>query len=82
MVNIITSDGPLSIFCQLGHLATSTIPSHHSGLERKDIEKVLELQDKLMVDQRLPLNGASDTVWEDLDRLREQVDRPLWRRLA
>jgi hypothetical protein len=74
MVDIITSNGPLSIFCQLGHLATSTISSYHSGLERKDIEKVLELQDKLMVDQRLPLNGATDTVWEDLDRLREQVE--------
>ncbi|KAF8489958.1 hypothetical protein F5888DRAFT_1139365 [Russula emetica] len=73
MVDIIASDGPLSIFCQLGHLATSTIPSHHSGLERKDIEKVLELQDKLMVDQRLPLNGASDTVQKDLDQLRKQV---------
>jgi hypothetical protein len=73
MVNIIVSDGPLSIFCQLGLLVTSTIPSHRFGLERKDIEKVLVLQDKLMVDQRLPLNGASDTVWKDLDRLRKQV---------
>ncbi|KAI0275766.1 hypothetical protein BGY98DRAFT_990938 [Russula aff. rugulosa BPL654] len=62
MVNIIATDGPLSIFCQLGHLATSTIPSHHSGLQREDIEKVLELQDKLAEDKRLPLNGASDTV--------------------
>jgi hypothetical protein len=74
MVKTITSDGPLLIFCQLGNLALSTVPSHHSGPERKDIEKVFELQDKLMVDQRLPLNGASDTVWEDLDRLRKQVN--------
>jgi hypothetical protein len=73
MVNVIASDGPLSIFCQLGHLVTSTIPSHRSGLNRKDIEKVLELQDKLVEYKRLPLNGASDTVWEDLYRLREQV---------
>lgn len=73
MVKIVSSDGPLSIFCQLGHLVTSTIPSHHSGLKRKDIEKVLELQDKLMADQQLPLNGASDSVWGDLNRLREQV---------
>ncbi|KAN0109233.1 hypothetical protein V8E52_009561 [Russula decolorans] len=65
MVKTITSDGPLLIFCQLGHLATSTIPSHHSGLERKDIVKVLELQDKLMADQRMPLNRASESV-EDL----------------
>jgi Family of unknown function (DUF6535) len=74
MVNIITNDGPLLIFCQLGHLTTSTIASHHSGLEHKDIRKVLEFQNKLMVDQRLPLNGASDTVWEELDRLREHVE--------
>jgi hypothetical protein len=74
MVNIITGDGPLSIFCRLGHLATSIIPYHHSGLGGKDIAKVLKLQDKLKVDERLPLDGASETVWEDLDRLREQVN--------
>jgi hypothetical protein len=74
MVNIIASDGSLLIFCQLGHLATSTILSHHSGLKRKDIEKIFNLQDKLMVDPRLPLNGASDTVWNDLDRLQKQVE--------
>jgi hypothetical protein len=73
MVKIIARDGPLLIFCQLGHLVTSTIPSHHSGLKRKDIEKVFKLQDKLKVDQRPPLNGASDIVWKNLDRLREQV---------
>ena len=74
MVDIITSDGPLSMFCRLGYLASSTISSYHSDLGRKDIEKVFELQDKLMVDQRPPLNGASNLVWEDLDRLREMVD--------
>ena len=73
MVDIVASDGPLSIFCQLGHLATSTIPSHHSDLDRKDIEKVLELQDRLMADQQMPLNQASDAFWKDLHRLREQV---------
>ena len=74
MVDVVASDGPLSIFCQLGHLATSTIPSHHSGLDCKDIEKVFELQDRLMADQQMPLNQASDTFWKDLDRLREQVE--------
>jgi len=74
MVDRVTSDGPLSIFCQLGHLATSAIPSRHSGLERKDVEKVLELQDKLTVGQRPPLKDASGTVWEDLDRLQKQVE--------
>jgi hypothetical protein len=74
MIDIITSNGPLSIFCRLGYLATSTILSRHSGLERNDVVKVLELQDKLMMDQRPPLNRASGTVWNDLDRLREQVE--------
>ena len=74
MIDIVASDGPLSIFCQLGHLATSTISSHNSDLDRKDIEKVLELQDKLMDDQQMPLNQASDTFWEDFDQLREQVE--------
>jgi hypothetical protein len=73
MVKTIASDGPLLIFCQLGLLATSTIPSRHSGLKPKDIEKVFELQDKLKADKRPPLNGASDTAWKHLDRLREQV---------
>ena len=74
MANIIARDGALLIFCQLGHLAISTIRSHPSGLECKNIEKIFELQDKLMVHQRPPLVGASDTVWEELDRLREQVE--------
>ncbi|KAI0267238.1 hypothetical protein BGY98DRAFT_1025526 [Russula aff. rugulosa BPL654] len=74
MVHRIVYDGPLLIFCQLGYLATSTIPHHRSGLERKDIERVLHLQHELILDQLLPLNGASDTVWEDLRQLRKQVE--------
>ena len=73
MVKTIASDGPLLIFCQLGYLATSTRTSRHYGLEHKDILKILEFQVKLIVDQRPPLNGASDMVWKDLDRLREHV---------
>jgi hypothetical protein len=74
MVNIIATDGPLSIFCQLGRLTASTVPSRHSGLQRQDIEKVLALQDKFVADKRLPLNGASERVWEDLYRLQKQVN--------
>lgn len=74
MVHRIVSDGPLLIFCQLGYLATSTIPHHRSGLERKDIKRVFNLQHELILDQLLPLNGASDTVWEDLRQLRKQVE--------
>jgi hypothetical protein len=74
MVHRIVKDRPSLIFCQLGYLATSTIPHHRSGLERKDIERVLNLQHKLILDQLLPLNGASDTVWEDLRQLRKQVE--------
>jgi hypothetical protein len=72
MVDIITSDGPLSMFCRLGYLASSTISSHHSGPESKDI--VLNLQKKWMEDRRSLFDRASDTVWDDLDRLRNQVE--------
>jgi hypothetical protein len=74
MIDISACDGPLLIFCQLGHLATTAVPLGQSGLERKDIEKVWELQKKVVEDRRLPLNRASDTIWEALGRLREQVN--------
>jgi hypothetical protein len=76
MVNIISRDGTLLIFCQLGHLAISTMRSHRFGQTdlTRYIWTISNLQDKLMLDRRPPFYGASDTVWEDLDRLREQVE--------
>jgi hypothetical protein len=74
MIDITERDGPLLIFCQLGHLAATAIPLDQSGPEPKDIEKVWELQRKVIKDKRLPLNRASDAVWEGLGELREQVD--------
>ncbi|KAI0272966.1 hypothetical protein BGY98DRAFT_1000414 [Russula aff. rugulosa BPL654] len=64
MANITARDGPLLIFCQLVHLVTTSL---------EDIEKLWVLQRKLIEDQRLPLYLASDTVWEELGRLRGQV---------
>jgi Family of unknown function (DUF6535) len=74
MINVTARDGPLLIFCQLGHLTTTAVPLGQSGVELKDIEKVWELQRKVIEDKRLPLNGASYIVWEALDQWREQVN--------
>ena len=73
MVHMTECDGPLLIFCQLGRLAASAVPLNRSGPERKDIEKVWELQKKVIEDKRLPLDRASNTVWKALGQLREQV---------
>ena len=74
MINVTERDGPLLIFCQLGHLAATAVPLGQSGLELKDIEKVWELQKKVIDDKRLPLNRASYLVWEALSQHREQVN--------
>ena len=44
MIEIIARDGPLLIFCQLGHLVATAVPLDQSRLEVKDIVKVWELQ--------------------------------------
>ena len=77
--HITKRDGPLLIFCKLGHMAASAVPLALSDIEPKDIEEVWELQDKLIKDERLPLDYAFDTVWEELGQLREHV-RDLWRK--
>ena len=74
MVKAITSDGRLLIFCQLGHLAASTIPYCQSGLERKDIEKVFDFQEKLIVEQQSTSKDVSDRVWRALNQLKGQVE--------
>jgi len=66
-------DGPLLNFCKLGHLAVTAAPFAGSGLERTDIEKVQELQKKMLADRHSPLNRASDRVWSKLDRLEDEV---------
>ena len=68
-------DGPLLIFCKLGHLVTTALPLHSSGLETKDLERVWELQKNMIEDPQLPLNRASDKAWEKLSRLRADVSR-------
>ncbi len=74
MIDVIARDGPLLIFCELGHLVATAVPLGQSGLRLKDIESVWELQRKLIDDERLPLKRASDTVWGALCRLQEQVN--------
>jgi hypothetical protein len=73
MIDTAMRDGPLLIFCRLGHLAASAAPLRQSGLDFKDIKKVWTLQKKVIKNTRLPLNRASDKVWEALDQLREKV---------
>jgi hypothetical protein len=75
MIKITKRDGPLLIFCQLGHLTAKAVPLDHFGPQGMDIEKLLELQKKLIEDNGLPLNRASDTVWKGLDQLRKQVNK-------
>ncbi len=74
MINVTARDGPLLIFCQLGHLVATAVPLSRSGLELKDIEKVWELQRKMIEGKRLPLSRASYIVWEALGQQREQVN--------
>jgi hypothetical protein len=71
MIDIVARDGPLLIFCQLGHLAVTAVPLNQSGPKLEDIEKVLKLQMKVIEDKRLPLTRASDMVWDALRQLRE-----------
>jgi hypothetical protein len=68
-------DGPLLIFCKLGRLAMTAVPLHGPGLEAEDLEKVWKLQRNMIEDQRLPLNHATEKVWEKLGRLRADVSR-------
>ncbi|KAI0290609.1 hypothetical protein BC826DRAFT_1026319 [Russula brevipes] len=73
IIDAAARDGPLLIFCKLGHLLTTAVPLYSSGLERKDLESVFELQRNIVEDQRHPLNRASEEVWGELVRLRDQV---------
>ena len=73
MIHRTVRDGPLLIFCRLGHLAVMAVALDHSGLESEDIEVVMELQRKVIEKRRLPLNKTSTTVWEALDQLRNRV---------
>ena len=73
MIHRTECDGPLLIFCRLGHLAVVAIVLKDSGVESEDIEVVMELQRKVIEKRRLPLNKASTTAWKALIQLRHQV---------
>jgi hypothetical protein len=74
MIDIAARDGPLLIFCQLGHLAVTAVPPNQSGLKQDDMEKLFKLQKKVIENKRLPLKHASRIVWEALGQLRELVN--------
>jgi hypothetical protein len=74
MIDITARDGPLLIFCLLGHLATSAVPLDQSGLEFEDIEKVWKLQRKVIDKDSLRSNYPSDEVWGDVGQMRKQAN--------
>ena len=75
MIEITARDGPLLIFCLLGQLTASAVPLDQSGLEFEDIEKVRELQRKVIerLRGRLPLNSPSEKVWGNVGQMRKQI---------
>jgi hypothetical protein len=66
-------DGPLLNFCKLGHLGIMAVPFKGSGLEDADVNRLLDLLQKMREDSRLPLTLASTPVWDDLRQLRGEV---------
>ena len=79
MIEITARDGPLLIFCLLGHLTASAVPLDQPGLEFEDIEKVRELQRKVIDKERLRVNHPSDEVWGEVGQMRKQVEDLLGR---
>ena len=69
-------DGPLLNFCRLVGLGTMAVPFEGSGLVETDFEKLLDLMQEMTHDRPLPLIHASTSVtgWEELRRLRDEVD--------
>jgi hypothetical protein len=74
MIEITARDGPLLIFCVLGHLTASAVPLVQSDLKHEDIDRVWELQMKLIDGKRVPWDRTSDTVQEKVRQLRNQVE--------
>jgi len=73
MIDRAARDGPLLIFCNLVRLATTAVPLHGSGLGAKDLLMVWELLWNMIKNQQLPLDHASDEVWNKLGSLRAEV---------
>jgi hypothetical protein len=75
MISAVTRDGPLLVFCIVGHLVVTAIPLNQSRIEVKDIVKVLGLQRGIIRRAHLlPLSSTSNTAWEKLVQLRRHVD--------
>jgi hypothetical protein len=54
-------------------LALTAVPLDGSGLDTKDLEKVLNLMENMIENESRALNCASVQVWEKLGRLRAEV---------
>ena len=70
----ILCDWPLLIFCQLGNLVTTAVPLDQSGIKFQDIEKVWELQERVIQNTPVSLDRVSNPVSEALGRLQKKVD--------
>ena len=75
MLDAAIRDGPLLNFCKLGHLTVTAVPFAGSGLERADIEKVQELQRRMLpvTNEHPPPIPASERAWRKLNRLEHEV---------
>ena len=73
IIKLAERDGPLLILCHLGRLVLAAVLRNHPGLDLKDMDNVLNLQEKVIKNALLTLNRASHAVWEEVGRLRGQI---------
>ena len=73
MLDLAVRDESLLNFIKVGHLATTAVHFEGSSLEEAGLGKLVDFLQKMMDDSELPLQLASEKVWEDLSRLRDQV---------
>ena len=72
-LEVAQSDGPLLNFCRLVQLGMMAVPFEGSGLKKTDFKKLLDLMQKMTEEIPLPLVHDSNSVWEELHRLRDEV---------
>ncbi len=68
----IISNGPLSIFCNLGRMIFEALLFEVSDLT-ESIEKAWKLLERTLDSPHLPLVNASGEMWVEFDRLRDKV---------
>jgi len=72
MLTKIISNGPLSIFCNLGRMSFEALLFEVSDLT-ESIEKAWKLLERTLDSPHLPLVNASGEMWVEFDRLRDKV---------